>query len=94
MTELRERKHGNLYFGSTFADSYMVADPDCEKLAEAMHAMRYGKPTRAQMFDVLAAAQSYVHLFTYPRRTFARMQFADIARAVRSGSKVAGEGER
>lgn len=94
MTELRERAHGRLYFGSTFADRYQIADPACETLFDAMDAMRYGKPTQDQVYAVLGAAEAYVHLFTYPNRTFARMQFADIARAVRSGSKVAGERER
>jgi hypothetical protein len=88
VTDLRERRHGRLYFGEAQAERWSIADPDCESLDAAMHDMRYGKPTQDQIYAVLGAAEAYVHLFGYPLRGVARRQFNDIARAVKDGRDV------
>lgn len=79
----RGRFAGRLYFGKTKNERWSITDPDSEKLNVALHEMRYGNPTRTQIYLVIGAAEDYRHLFTYPLRGIARNQFSDICRAVK-----------
>ncbi len=64
----------------------MIADPADKELEDAMWALRYGTPSKAQIYKVLSAAEAYRHLCLYPIRGFARQQFSDICRAVKTPS--------
>lgn len=81
-SKLRERKRGYLYFNVEKERRWMISDPESEELAEAMHATRYGTPTKAQLYTVLSAAEAYIHLTTYPLKSVSRAHFDDIRRAL------------
>lgn len=80
---LRGKFAGRLFFGKEKKEQWSIADPFNQKLEEALYEMRYGNPTRDQVYLVMNAAEAYVHLFTYPLRGIARRQFSDICRAVK-----------
>jgi hypothetical protein len=81
-SKLRERKLGYLFFGIERNERWMISDPESENLGEAMHAIRYGNPTKEQLGIVLSAAEAYVHLIMYPLRSVSRAHFDDIRRAL------------
>lgn len=86
-TFFRGRFAGLLYFGKDPKDQYCISDPCNEKLDDALYTMRYGIPTKEQVYLVMHAAEAYQHLFRYPIRTFAKQQFLDICRSVKIPSK-------
>jgi hypothetical protein len=79
---LRERKFGRLYFGDEQREQWSIADPEAKELNESLHRMRYTPDalTGADLHYVMAAAEAYQHLITYPLRGVAARQFADIRR--------------
>ena len=83
----RHRRHGRLYFGDAPRDQWSIIDPSDPALAEALHRMRYGpdRVTEADRHLVLAAAEAYRHLTTYPLADVAVGQLRAIRRAVRRG---------
>jgi hypothetical protein len=81
-SNLRERKFGYLFFGMEPNERWMISDPEAEELAEAMHATRYGTPTKAQLYTVLSAAEAYIHLTTYPLKSVSRAHFNDIRKVL------------
>ena len=76
------REGGRLIFGDG-AQRWSISDPECDELHDALHALRYGQPTRAQVFEVLAAAEAYVHLTTHPLGEHCVKQLRIIRRALR-----------
>jgi hypothetical protein len=62
-----ERNAGQIYLGKG-DDLKVFPDPLCPDLHESMHRMRYDPELieSADMWRVLAAAEAYLHLTTYP----------------------------
>ena len=57
------RAHGRYFF-----EDWSVADPEDEKLLEAMHTARYNLEalTQDQSFRVLSAAEAFLHFASHP----------------------------
>jgi hypothetical protein len=88
-TPFRERKCRRLYFGDSQEERWSVPDPTDPDLEEAMHRMRYehGRLTEIDMWIVLASAEMYQQLCTYPIAGVAEAQLRDIRKAVKSGKR-------
>ena len=84
---LRERKHGRLWFGEAWEDRWSIADPADPELDDAITRLRQGvvPPRRDDLARVLAAADAYQHLATYPLADVAVRQLRDVRREVRRG---------
>lgn len=81
---LRERRHHRLWFGNSVADRWSIPDPVDPRLEEAMHRCRYERErlTEADLWLLLAAAEAYQHLATYPLAGCAAGQLRAVRRAV------------
>ncbi len=64
---MAERKGGRIYFGSGM-DQKSFPDPLYPSLRDALWCMRYepGRVTSSDRYAILAAAEAYLHLTTYP----------------------------
>lgn len=83
-THLRERHHGRLYFGESDDERWSIADPVDPRLEEAMRRCRYERErlTESDLWLLLAAAEAYQHLATYPLAGCAAGQLRAVRRAV------------
>jgi hypothetical protein len=81
---LRERKHGRLWFGAAWEDRWSIADPADPELYDAITRLRRGGAPvdRRDLARVLAAADAYQHLATYPLAGVAVRQLRDVRREV------------
>jgi len=68
----KKRAGGRIFFGS-----YSMPDPDDADLRYSMHEARYGQMealTRADMYQILAAAEAYLHFVGHLAGTEAMIQ--------------------
>ena len=84
---LRERRHGRLWFGAAWEDRWSIADPADPELDDAIVRLRRGgvPSDPRDLARVLAAADAYQHLATYPLGEVAMRQLRDVRREVRRG---------
>lgn len=72
---------------------YTIADPESERLGEAMHRARYNlsQITQGDAYLILGAAEAYIHLTTHPAGT---ERMVSKLRAIRRALKELGPGSR